>query len=78
MESATLRKWLADRGRSFEPGKDAVQTAGHAQATVRLGNRRAILPDVGAHKRLDHENVRKIVDELDPGWKELPDPASRV
>jgi hypothetical protein len=78
MESATFRRWLADRGCSFEPGKDTVQTAGHAHVTVRLGSRRAILPDVGTHKRLEPETVRKIVDELGLDWKELPGPASRA
>jgi len=78
MESATFRRWLADRGCSFEPGKDTAQTAGHPHVTVRLGSRRAMLPDVGTHKRLDPDVVRRIVDDLGLDWNELPGPASRI
>jgi hypothetical protein len=46
--------------------------------TVRLGDRRAVLPDVGTHMRLDPRVVRQIVDELDLDWNELPGPSSRV
>jgi hypothetical protein len=46
--------------------------------TVRLGDRRAVLPEIGSHKRLDPTVVRKIVDELGLDWNELPGPASRV
>lgn len=78
MESATLRRWLSERGCTFEAGKDTVHAHGHAYVTVRLGDRRAVLPDVGAHKRLDPRVVRQIVDELGLDWNELPGPASRV
>ncbi len=78
MESATLRQWLAERGCAFEAGRDTVRTGGHAYVTVRLGDRRAVLPDVGAHMRLDPRVVRQIVDELGLDWNELPGPSSRV
>jgi hypothetical protein len=63
MESETSRRWLAERGCRFEPGKDTVGTHGHAYVTVRLGDRRAVLPEVGTKKRLDPRVVREIVDE---------------
>jgi poly-gamma-glutamate capsule biosynthesis protein CapA/YwtB (metallophosphatase superfamily) len=69
---------LAERGCSFDAGKDTGRTEGHAYVTVRLGNRKAVIPDVGTHKRLDPEVVRKIVDELGLNWNELPGPSSRA
>jgi len=78
MESATFRRWLSERGCSFDAGKDTVRTQGHAYVTVRLGDRRAVLPDIGSNKRLDPRVVRKIVDELGLDWNELPGPTSRV
>lgn len=78
MESATFRRWLAERGCRFESGKDTGDTHGHAYVTVRRGDRRAILPDIGTRKALDSGVVRQIVDELDLDWNDLPGPASRV
>jgi hypothetical protein len=78
MQSATFRQWLSEHGCTFEAGRDTVKTAGHAYVTVRLGDRRAVLPEVGSHKRLDPRVVRQIVDELGLDWNELPGPASRV
>ena len=78
MESAILRKWLADRGCRFEGGKDTVGTYGHVYVTVHLGDRKAVLPDVGTHKALDPRVVRQIVDDLGLNWDELPGPMSRV
>jgi hypothetical protein len=78
MESETLRQWLSERGCTFEAGKDTVGAHGHAYVTVRRGERRAILPEIGTKKRLDPRIVREIVDELGLDWNELPGPASRV
>jgi len=78
MESATFRKWLAERGCRFEAGKDTVGTVGHAYVAIHLGNRRAVLPDVGTKKSLDSRVVREIVDKLGLDWNELPGPVSRV
>jgi hypothetical protein len=78
MESATFRRWLAERGCRFEAGSDTVHKGGHAYVTVRLGDRRAVLPEVGTQLRLDPRIVRQIVDELGLDWNELPGPASRV
>ena len=78
MESATFRKWLAERGCRFEAGKDTVETIGHAYVTVRRGDRWAVLPDIGTKKALDPRIVREIVDKLGFDWNELPGPISRV
>ncbi len=78
MQSATLRKWLADRGCTFEAGRDTVKAHGHAYVTVRRGERRAVLPDIGDHKALDPRVVRQIVEDLGLNFDELPGPASRV
>lgn len=78
MESVTFRRWLSERGCTFDAGKDTVRTQGHAYVTVRLGDRRAVLPNIGSNKPLDPRVVRQIVDELGLDWNELPGPASRV
>jgi hypothetical protein len=78
MEPDTFRRWLSERGCTFEAGKDTVGTHGHAYVTVRLGPRKAVLPEIGTKKRLDQRIVRQIVDDLGLDWNELPGPASRV
>lgn len=78
MQSETFRHWLAERGCAFKAGSDTVHKGGHAHVTVRLGDRRAVLPDVGSHKPLDPRVVRQIVDDLGLKWEELPGPSSRV
>jgi hypothetical protein len=78
MQSATFRRWLSEHGCTFEAGRDTVKTGGHVYVTVRLRDRRAVLPEVGSHKQLDPRIVRQIVDELGLDWNELPGPASRV
>lgn len=78
MESETFRQGLAEGGCRFEPVKDPVGTRGHATVTMRLGERRAVLPEVGTKKPLDPRIVREVVDEPGLDWNELPGPASRV
>lgn len=78
MESATFRKWLAERGCRFEAGRDTVEAAGHAHVIVHRGNKKATLPNIGTKTALDPEIVRQIVDELGLDWNELPGPMSRV
>lgn len=78
MESATFRKWLAERGCRFEAGKDTVGTHGHPYVTVHRGERKAVLPDVGTQKALDPRVIRRVVDDLGLDWNELPGPMSRV
>jgi len=78
MESATFRKWLADRGCTFERHERGKGGRGHVVVGVRLGDRRAELPDVGTKKHLPDEVVRNIVDALGLNYDELPGPKSRV
>jgi hypothetical protein len=47
METETFRRWLAERGCTFEAGKDTAGTHGHAYVTVGLGSRKAVLPEGG-------------------------------
>jgi hypothetical protein len=53
MESETFRQWLSERGCTFEADKDSAGAHGHAYVTVRRGDRRSVLPEVGSKKRLD-------------------------
>jgi hypothetical protein len=46
--------------------------------TVRLGDRRAELPDASTKKRLHDDVVRKIVSDLGLPYDELPGPKSRA
>ncbi len=77
MQSATFRKWLAERGCAFEPHPEGKHL-GHTVVTVRLGERRAELPLVGSKKRLPDDVVRKVVGDLGLDAAELPGPKSRV
>ena len=64
MESATLRKWLAEQGCSFEQHERAKGGEGLPSVTVRRGVRRATLPLVGSRKRIDPKTVEKICRDL--------------
>jgi hypothetical protein len=77
MESATFRKWLTDRGCSFEQHRRATGK-GISAVTVRRGSRKADLPLVGSRKRLPADVVYAIVDILGLDRSELPGPKSRV
>ena len=79
MESATFKKWLAERGCTFELHDRAKgKHMGSASVAVCRGDRRAVLPLIGSKKRLDPDIVRRIVEDLGLDWSELPGPASRV
>lgn len=64
MESATLRKWLAEQGCTFEQHARAKGGEGLPSVVARRGKRRARLPLVGSRKRLAPETVKKICEEL--------------
>jgi hypothetical protein len=79
MESATFRKWLADRGCTFDRHQRGKgKKHGIVSMTVRNGDRASELPSVGSKKRLDPILVRKIVDDLGLPWEQLPGPSSRA
>jgi len=76
MTPQTFRKWLSERGCTFEQhGRDEE---GLPAVTVRREGLRSELSDATSHKDLDPEEVRRVVDELGLDWRELPGPASRV
>lgn len=73
MEATIFRKWLADRGCSFEPEINH----GHACLTVYSGEKKATLPEFGTHKVLDPRTIRRIIEDLGLNLNELPDLESR-
>ena len=78
MRSDTFRKWLAERGCTFEETKQAGKKAhGFADLVVRLEERRTELHVAGGHQDLDPREVRRVVEELGLDWNELPGPQSR-
>ena len=78
MESATFRKWLADRGCTFERHERGKDGRGQVMVTIRLGDRRAELPDSSTKKRLHDDILRKIVADLGLRYEELPGQKSRM
>ena len=79
MQSATFKKWLAERGCRFElHERGKGQHMGSASVTVHRADRQAVLPLIGSKKQLDPDVVRRIVDDLALDWSELPGPARRV
>jgi len=78
MESATFRKWLADRGCTFERHERGKGGRGQVTVTICLGDRRAELPDSSTKKRLHNDTVRKIVADLGLMYDDLPGPKSRM
>jgi len=77
MESATFRKWLAERGCTFD---QHVRHAGHgiSSVTVHREGRTASMPLVGSRKRLDPRQVKEIVASLGLEASELPGEKGRV
>jgi mRNA interferase HicA len=57
MTSAEFKRWLAQQGCSFEPGKGS-------HLIVRLGNRRSVLPMHGKSKELKTGLVEGIKKDL--------------
>ena len=57
MNSSQFRRWLAQRGCTFESAK-----GGHL--TVRRGDKKATLPQHGGHKQLKTGLMRGIMKQL--------------
>jgi hypothetical protein len=76
MTPQTFRRWLAERGCSFEEHPHE-RGEGLPSVTVRREGRRAVLSDSTSRQDLDEREVRRIVDELGLDWRELPGPANR-
>lgn len=77
MNPQTFRRWLAERGCSFED-TERKRGEGVASVTVRCGSRRSVMPSAASHMDLPEEDVRRIMHELDLPFDELPGPQSRV
>ena len=67
MESATFRKWLAERGCAFDQHATGQGTHGTASVTAHREGRKAVIPLVGSRKRLDRRQVLEIVEKFS-GW----------
>jgi hypothetical protein len=73
MQSATLRKWLEERGCEFrQHRKVRHKTSGFSSVTVRREGRTAELPLVGSRAEIPPEVVYAIVDQLGLDRNELP------
>ncbi len=77
MESATFRKWLAERGFRFDQ-HEHERGEGQVIVTVHRESRKAEVPLGGSHQILDARVVRRTCEELGLDWSELPAPKDRV
>jgi hypothetical protein len=78
MESATFRKWLAERGCAFDRHAAGPGAHGIASVTAHHEGRKAVIPLVGSRKRLDPQEVKEIVESLGLDPSELPGEKGRV
>jgi hypothetical protein len=72
MESATFRKWLAERGCAFDQHATGRGTHGIASVTAHREGSKAVIPLVGSPKRLDPRQVKEIVESLGLDPSDLP------
>jgi len=75
MESATFRKWLTERGCTFDQHAAGQGTHG---VTAHREGRKAVIPVVGPRKRLDPRQVKEIVESLGLDPADLPGEKSRA
>jgi hypothetical protein len=78
MESATFRKWLAERGCRFDHHEHQERGEGQVMVTVHREERTSQAPLGGSHKDLDLRDARRVCEELGLDWSELPGPTGRV
>ena len=78
MESATFRKWLAERGCTFDQHPTAQGAHGTASVTAHREGRKAVIPLVGSRKRLDPLQVKEIVESLGLDPSDLPGERGRA
>lgn len=77
MESATFRKWLADRGCRFDQHEQR-RHEGPVMVTVHREGKKSEVPLGGSQQIIDPRIVRRACEELGLDWTQLPGPASRV
>ena len=78
MESATFRKWLAEKGCRFDRHEHQERGEGQVTVTVHREGRTSQAPLGGSRKDLDPRDVRRVCEELGLDWSTLPGPKSRV
>ncbi len=78
MESATFRKWLAEKGCRFDRHEHQERGEGQVMVTVHREGRTSQAPRGGARKDLDPRDVRRVCEERGLDWSTLPGPQSRV
>jgi hypothetical protein len=78
MESATFRKWLAERGCRFDRQERQQRHEGPVMVTVHLEGKKSEVPLGGSRQSLDPRVVRQACEDLGLDWTQLPGPASRV
>lgn len=77
MESATFRKWLAERGCRFDHHEEK-RGDGPVVVMVHHAGRKAEAPLGGSRQVIDDRVVRRVCEELGLDASELPGPKSRV
>jgi hypothetical protein len=78
MESATFRKWLAERGCRFDQHEHEQRHQGQVMVTVHREGRKTEIPLGGSRQTLDARVVHRACEELGLDWSQLPGPKSRV
>ena len=77
MQIDTFRKWLLERGCTFEQTERSRGGLGHVAVTARRKGRRATLQSAGAKDDLDPDEVIRVVEALGLDASDLPGPRSR-
>jgi hypothetical protein len=78
MQSATFRKWLAERGCRFDLHEQHKRGEGHVLVTVHREGRKSQVSLGGSRQDLDPRDVRRVCEELGLDWSELPGPKGRA
>jgi len=78
MESATFRKWLAEKGCRFDHHEHQRRHEGPVMVTVHREGRTSKVPLGGSRRSIDARIVRRVCEELGLDASELPGPRSRV
>jgi hypothetical protein len=78
MESSTFRKWLAEQGCRFDRHEHDHRHQGPVMVTVHREGRRTEAPLGGSRQKLDERVVRRVCEELDLDWNQLPGPKGQV
>jgi hypothetical protein len=78
MEVATFRNWLAEQGCRFDRQLRRQRHKGQVRVTVHRDGRKAVLASAGSRELSDPRLVRRVREELELDWFQLPGPRSGV